>query len=98
MPTCTVVGIINDWKFEMRDVRLLPGDALVLYTDGVTEAASDDGEEFGEERLVHLLRTHASLPAPSQPCVIESPMNAISHGPAFVFARSSTTSVLAMAR
>jgi len=63
--TCTVVGIFNDWEFAMAEVQLVPGDALVLYTDGVTEAQSDDGEEFGEERLVGLLREHAELPAPA---------------------------------
>jgi serine phosphatase RsbU (regulator of sigma subunit) len=36
----------------------LPGDTLVLYTDGVTEAFNDRGEEFGEQRLVDSLRRH----------------------------------------
>jgi phosphoserine phosphatase RsbU/P len=63
--TCTVIGIFDDWKFAMEDVHLEPGDSLILYTDGVTEAESDEGEEFGEERLAALLRKHAGLPAPA---------------------------------
>jgi catechol 2,3-dioxygenase-like lactoylglutathione lyase family enzyme len=64
-PTCTVLGIFSDWEFSMADIQLTRGDTLVLYTDGVTEAQSDGGEEFGEERLARLLREHASLPAPA---------------------------------
>jgi phosphoserine phosphatase RsbU/P len=63
--TCTVLGIFSDWEFSMADIQLAQGDTLVLYTDGVTEAQSDEGEEFGEERLARLLREHASLPAPA---------------------------------
>lgn len=63
--TCTVLGMFKDWKFTMADVHLAPGDAVVLYTDGVTEAQSDAGEEFGEDRLADLVREHASLPAPA---------------------------------
>jgi sigma-B regulation protein RsbU (phosphoserine phosphatase) len=38
--------------------ELNPGDLLVLYTDGITEAAGEvDGEEYGRERLIHTLRT-----------------------------------------
>jgi hypothetical protein len=46
--------------------QLQPGDKLLLYTDGVTEARSPDGEFFGQERLVDLVIRHlaAGLPAP----------------------------------
>jgi serine phosphatase RsbU (regulator of sigma subunit) len=36
---------------------------LVLYTDGVTEAANAEGEEYGEDRLVGFLRAHTQLAA-----------------------------------
>ncbi len=45
--TCTVMGLFEDWRCEIAEVRLCPGDTLVLYTDGITEATNADGEEFG---------------------------------------------------
>jgi hypothetical protein len=49
----------EDLRYEEESVPLAAGDRLVLYTDGVTEAARADGEMFGEERLTRLV---ASLP------------------------------------
>jgi serine phosphatase RsbU (regulator of sigma subunit)/predicted enzyme related to lactoylglutathione lyase len=54
--TCTVLGLFDKWDCSMGESRLLPGDTLALYTDGVTESFNDAGEEFGEERLVEALR------------------------------------------
>jgi sigma-B regulation protein RsbU (phosphoserine phosphatase) len=45
------LGLFDDARFECRSARLAPGDTLVLYTDGITEAVDADGEQFGEERL-----------------------------------------------
>jgi PAS domain S-box-containing protein len=50
-----VLGVFDDAELRDTSLRLMPGDALVLYTDGVTEARSPDGDFFGEERLRHLL-------------------------------------------
>jgi sigma-B regulation protein RsbU (phosphoserine phosphatase) len=54
--TCTVLGLFEEMPIKVAEVNLAPGDTFVLYTDGVTEASNGDGEEFGEERLVNLLR------------------------------------------
>jgi serine phosphatase RsbU (regulator of sigma subunit) len=51
-PTSMVVGLFNNWKCEVAETELAPGDTLVLYTDGITEARNLAGEEFGEARLV----------------------------------------------
>jgi len=45
------LGIDSDAIYEQRTIRMLPGDFLILYTDGITEAFDDHGVEFGMERL-----------------------------------------------
>ena len=45
------LGIMPDMQYEQSTVNLSPGDALVLYTDGVTEAINIQNEEFEMERL-----------------------------------------------
>ncbi len=61
--TCTVLGLFREWECQASEAGLLPGDTLALYTDGVTEACNDHGEEFGDERLAEALRRHRHLSA-----------------------------------
>ena len=56
--TSTVLGLFRQWECSVGESHLDPDDLLALYTDGVTEAFDDAGEEFGEERLVDALRRH----------------------------------------
>jgi len=56
--TCTVLGLFPAWDCAIDERPLFPGDILALYTDGVTEAFNEAGEEFGDERLVAALRRH----------------------------------------
>jgi serine phosphatase RsbU (regulator of sigma subunit) len=56
--TCTVLGLFKDWGCTIGESALFRGDTLVLYTDGVTEAFDDQGQEFGERRLIESLRRH----------------------------------------
>jgi phosphoserine phosphatase RsbU/P len=58
-----VLGVFPDWEYREEHVDLEPGDRLVLFTDGITEIANADGDEFGEERLMELLRAHRALDA-----------------------------------
>ncbi len=53
-----VIGIMPGAEYEEGQTALGPGDDLVLYTDGITEAANADDEMFGEERLEALLLEH----------------------------------------
>lgn len=55
-PTGTVLGLFGEWECETGERRLFAGDMFALYTDGVTEACNEDGEEFGDERLIAALR------------------------------------------
>jgi sigma-B regulation protein RsbU (phosphoserine phosphatase) len=58
-----VLSCLEDSAYEEDDVDLKPGDLLVIYSDGITEARSEDDEEFGEERLGDLLRENSLLSA-----------------------------------
>ena len=56
--TSTVLGLFPQWECSVGESHLEPDDVLTLYTDGVTEAFDDAGEEFGEERLVEAIHRH----------------------------------------
>ncbi len=63
--TSLVLGVMKDLRFESSEAGLEPGDGLVLYTDGISEAFNEKEEEYGEERLVSFLQRHKTL-APAQ--------------------------------
>jgi len=52
----TVVGLFSPLEYEQAEVRIQPGDLLVAFTDGITEPENIYGEEFGEERLLEVVR------------------------------------------
>jgi len=60
--TSTVLGLFQDWTCRVEETHLDPGDVLVLYTDGVTEASNAAGEDFGFDRLVDVLRPLGARP------------------------------------
>ncbi len=57
----TVVGLFDNLSFPEATVQFRPGDILVTYSDGVTEPENDYGE-FGEDRLIQLVRENRHLP------------------------------------
>jgi putative ABC transport system permease protein len=58
-----VVGMFPEMTYDEAAIELEPGDVLVAFTDGVTEAQGPTELEFGEDRLQELLRQVAHLPA-----------------------------------
>jgi serine phosphatase RsbU (regulator of sigma subunit)/predicted enzyme related to lactoylglutathione lyase len=59
--TSTLLGLFKEWDCSVQEQELFPGDVLALYTDGVTEASNDRGEEFGERLLIETLRQYREL-------------------------------------
>jgi sigma-B regulation protein RsbU (phosphoserine phosphatase) len=57
------IGILGQSKYMTQIRPLLPGSAVVLYSDGITEAENEAGEEFENERLEPILREGAKLSA-----------------------------------
>jgi serine phosphatase RsbU (regulator of sigma subunit)/class 3 adenylate cyclase len=53
------LGIFNDAEWEIGQIQLNPGDTLIMYTDGVTEAQNPSGDFYGEERLIEAIQKHA---------------------------------------
>jgi len=63
--TGTLLRLFHDWGCNIAECDLAAGDLLALYTDGITEAQDDSGEEFGEDNLIQRLRRHRNEPCQS---------------------------------
>lgn len=61
--TALVLGVDKNAPFETRAIELNPGERVLLFTDGISEAFNAKDEEYGEARLISFLRQQASLPA-----------------------------------
>ena len=59
--TSTVLGLFSEWDCSIAEREIFPGDTLALYTDGVTESFNNNGDEFGEQRLLEALRRNRNL-------------------------------------
>jgi serine phosphatase RsbU (regulator of sigma subunit) len=78
--TGTLLGLFQDWECKFSEFELAPGDLLALYTDGVTEALTDRGEEFGEENLIQRLRHYREHPCQAAVEAITNEVRALSPG------------------
>lgn len=79
-PTDTVIGLMPGRSYEAQERRLKPGNVLVLYTDGVTEAFNADHEAFGEERLAQVICAHLTASAQELLRAIEAAVTAFANG------------------
>jgi phosphoserine phosphatase RsbU/P len=57
------LGMFRDTRYHEYYLSFQPGDVLVLYTDGATEARNPNGEEFGRERLAEAVKANSDLSA-----------------------------------
>ena len=55
VPTGPAVGLMQDLSFQHAHAVIAPGESLVIFTDGVTDAVGTDGTRFSEDRLLSLL-------------------------------------------
>lgn len=62
-PNAAAVGLAEEMEYRPGAVALERGDVLMLYTDGVTEAANVSGEQLGGERLIQTVMENSGLPA-----------------------------------
>ena len=75
-----VIGMMPDMVFETATVELKPGDRIVMFTDGITEAFNDQDEEFGEERVMQLIQTHPESSSQEMLDTIVSEVQSFSEG------------------
>jgi sigma-B regulation protein RsbU (phosphoserine phosphatase) len=61
--TGPALGLVDAGTFGSHSVKLMPDSVFVAYTDGVSEACNDAGDEFGEARLIELIQATRHLPA-----------------------------------
>lgn len=67
MPTGPAMGLFSDMDFDILQVTLEPGDTLMTFTDGVTDARDPKGKLFSKEGLLALLEQ----PAPSAAALLD---------------------------
>ncbi|MEO5858839.1 MAG: GAF domain-containing SpoIIE family protein phosphatase [Pyrinomonadaceae bacterium] len=59
----TPLGMFYDARYHQHFILFEPGQTMVIYTDGITEAANEEGEEYGEGRLAKIVHAGLDLPA-----------------------------------
>ncbi len=74
------LGVDAQATYAQQTVQLGPGDVLLLYTDGITDALNSREEEFGQERLLQALREHAGDPTVDIINTVEKSLQAFAEG------------------
>jgi phosphoserine phosphatase RsbU/P len=89
-----VLGVLESNTYTQSEATLHAGDRLVLVTDGITEAGSHEGREFGDDRLVEFVVAHRHQSAPE---LLESLFREVSGFSRGVFADDATLISVAFA-
>jgi len=79
-PTGPAIGLVEGSDFQARTIPLLPGDILLLYTDGVTEATNQQREQFGAQRLAAFVQDEWQQPARELARALRASLEAFSVG------------------
>ena len=79
-PTGTPIGLLPRCEYASADLTMEPGDLLVLYTDGITEAENPAEEEFGLGRLVEVVLAHKESPLDDLADAIEETLDDFADG------------------
>ena len=75
-----VLGVFPDAVYRQHRIPIGPGDRLVLFTDGISEAQDAGDQEFGEDRLVDLAREHRACSAPALQARISETVSTFADG------------------
>ena len=70
-----IVGLFGEATYEQEVVTLSPGDTLITFSDGVSEAADSEGSDFGDERILECVRKSPSGIEPGE--LVEQVMAAV---------------------
>ena len=82
VPKCMALGVVEDTPYSEGRFTLAPGEALVLYTDGVTDARNVAGDLFGPDRLTRAVEQLAGQPAEAIVAGISDAVDAFEGGAA----------------
>jgi sigma-B regulation protein RsbU (phosphoserine phosphatase) len=77
------LGLLPGARYVRKETTMETGDALLVYTDGITEALNPEDEEFGETRLVEAATRHAHLPPREMAAGLEKELDAFARGVPF---------------
>jgi phosphoserine phosphatase RsbU/P len=74
------LGLMEEWAYGRHEAAMGPGDLIMLYTDGITEAMDPEAEEFGSDRLAEVVVAHRADPLKDLARAVESEMDAFAKG------------------
>jgi len=82
-PTGIPLGLLPGARYRAAETTLAPGDLLVLYTDGISEAADPDDEEYGLERIQKVCALHRKDACPALAAALEEDLETFARGVPF---------------